>query len=258
MSCTLCTKQGIPCIHSSPTTNACHALRQAHKKCLFVVKPFGPCRQRISRPRCPCEDSFVVNNDESLPKRECFWIMSPVPSSINFSTPPLLGHHPMVTSHFDQSKVIIQPMKDGNGIEQNPLNPPQQDSPVPCMPHKQTPGPSGTQWLEDLFCEPLQHHEPPIPGLSQSSESHEDTSTYEPEPEVAMMQSTKDPFACPTTPCSIIIIDDMHIGSLTPTSSPPIAPKNPTASLPQSHDEAWQEFTNLQLTVMIAQSTKSC
>ncbi|MBW0577365.1 hypothetical protein O181_117080, partial [Austropuccinia psidii MF-1] len=29
--------------------------------------------------------------------------------------PPLLGHHPMVTSLLDLSKVIIQPMKDGNG-----------------------------------------------------------------------------------------------------------------------------------------------
>ncbi|MBW0557905.1 hypothetical protein O181_097620 [Austropuccinia psidii MF-1] len=29
--------------------------------------------------------------------------------------PPLLGHHPMVTSLLDLSKVIIRPMKDGNG-----------------------------------------------------------------------------------------------------------------------------------------------
>ncbi|MBW0539531.1 hypothetical protein O181_079246, partial [Austropuccinia psidii MF-1] len=29
--------------------------------------------------------------------------------------PPLLGHHPMVTSLLDLSEVIIQPMKNGNG-----------------------------------------------------------------------------------------------------------------------------------------------
>ncbi|MBW0554556.1 hypothetical protein O181_094271 [Austropuccinia psidii MF-1] len=29
--------------------------------------------------------------------------------------PPLLGHHPMVTSPLDLSKVIIRPMKDGDG-----------------------------------------------------------------------------------------------------------------------------------------------
>ncbi|MBW0551426.1 hypothetical protein O181_091141 [Austropuccinia psidii MF-1] len=42
MSCTLCTKQGIPCIRSSTTNNACDACRQAHKKCLFIVRPFRP------------------------------------------------------------------------------------------------------------------------------------------------------------------------------------------------------------------------
>ncbi|MBW0584562.1 hypothetical protein O181_124277 [Austropuccinia psidii MF-1] len=97
--------------------------------------------------------------------------------------------------------------------KQNPPNPLQQDTPVPCMPHKQalwqpTPGPSGHQWLEDLFrskqqaipfliltldsselplppfIEPSQHNEPPIPGPSPSSEPHEDLSACEPEPKV--------------------------------------------------------------------------
>ncbi|MBW0490836.1 hypothetical protein O181_030551 [Austropuccinia psidii MF-1] len=120
--------------------------------------------------------------------------------------PPLLGHHPMITSLLDRSKVIIWPMKDGDahfssrnhtdpfplGIEQNQLNPPQQDSPIPSFPCKQTPrqlppGPSGTKWSEDLFhgkqpkfhlistfdsseltfppfVKPSQTNEPPIPG----------------------------------------------------------------------------------------------
>ncbi|MBW0571379.1 hypothetical protein O181_111094 [Austropuccinia psidii MF-1] len=99
MSCTLCTKRGIPCIRSSTTNNACDACRQAHKKCLFVVRPFRPRGQRSSRPRHPCEDSFVVDNDETISKREWtpgpqtgqrerFRTISPVPSSINLSTPP--------------------------------------------------------------------------------------------------------------------------------------------------------------------------
>ncbi|MBW0498626.1 hypothetical protein O181_038341 [Austropuccinia psidii MF-1] len=86
---------------------------------------------------------------------------------------------------------------------------------MPCKqnPWQPTPGPSGTQWSEDLFCgkkpafpfssseltlppvvEPSQHHEPPIPGLSQPSKSHEDALTREPEPEVAPMQSMEEPF----------------------------------------------------------------
>ncbi|MBW0544258.1 hypothetical protein O181_083973 [Austropuccinia psidii MF-1] len=83
--------------------------------------------------------------------------------------------------------------------EQNPPNPSQQDSPVPFMPHKKTPqqptpGPSGTQWLEDLFCKPSQHNEPAIPGRSQPSKPHEDALTCGPEPEVALKQSMEGPF----------------------------------------------------------------
>ncbi|MBW0578622.1 hypothetical protein O181_118337 [Austropuccinia psidii MF-1] len=67
------------------------------------------------------------------------------------------------------------------------------------MPRKQTlreptPGPSGTQWWEDLSREPSKHNEPPIPGLSPSSEPPEDILTHEPEPEVAPTQSMEDPF----------------------------------------------------------------
>ncbi|MBW0514317.1 hypothetical protein O181_054032 [Austropuccinia psidii MF-1] len=99
MSCTLCTKRGIPCIRSSTTTDACDACQQAHKKCSFIVRHFQPCVQRSSQPRCPCKDSFVVDDDESIAKqewtpgpqtgrREQFRTISPVPSSIDLSTPP--------------------------------------------------------------------------------------------------------------------------------------------------------------------------
>ncbi|MBW0525930.1 hypothetical protein O181_065645 [Austropuccinia psidii MF-1] len=108
-------------------------------------------------------------------------------------------------------------------IEQNQLNPLQQDSPFPSFPCKQTlrqptPGPSGTQWSEDLFhgkqpkfnlictfdsseltlppfVEPSQSDEPPIPGPGPPSEPHEDIATREPEPEVALTQSMGEPFA---------------------------------------------------------------
>ncbi|MBW0530477.1 hypothetical protein O181_070192 [Austropuccinia psidii MF-1] len=141
--------------------------------------------------------------------------LAPCPQ-VSICPPPLQGHHLMVTLLLDRSKVIIQPMKDGDGkrtfklgpivtmschpwnlntkLKQNPPNPPQQDSPVPCMlcektPQQPTPGPSGTQWLEDLFRKPPQHDEPPIPGPSQPSKPHEDSLTCEHEPEVALMQS---------------------------------------------------------------------
>ncbi|MBW0588447.1 hypothetical protein O181_128162 [Austropuccinia psidii MF-1] len=111
--------------------------------------------------------------------------------------PPLLGHHPMVISLLDLSEVIIWPMKDSD--EQDPPNPPQQDSPIPSLPRKQalrqpTPGTSGTQWSEELFREPSQTKEPPIPGPSPSSQPPEDDTTHEPEPEVAPTQSTEEPF----------------------------------------------------------------
>ncbi|MBW0557009.1 hypothetical protein O181_096724, partial [Austropuccinia psidii MF-1] len=134
--------------------------------------------------------------------------------------PPLLGHHPMVTSLLDLSEVIIRPMKDGDGKRtfklglivtmschrwdsnaknKTPQIPPDKTLPFQVLRRKKTPwqftpGPSGTRWSEDLFCEASQHKEPPIPGLSQSSEPPEDVPTREPEPEVAPRQSTEEPF----------------------------------------------------------------
>ncbi|MBW0524144.1 hypothetical protein O181_063859 [Austropuccinia psidii MF-1] len=45
---------------------------------------------------------------------------------------------------------------------------------------------------------------------------HEDPSTREPEPEMALTQSTEEAFALPSTPASVIIIDDIPIGSSLP------------------------------------------
>ncbi|MBW0583781.1 hypothetical protein O181_123496, partial [Austropuccinia psidii MF-1] len=125
--------------------------------------------------------------------------MSPVSSSINLST-PLLGHHPMVTSLLDLSEVIIRPMKDGDGKRTFKLGLIVTDgTQMPNFPRKKTPrqpipGPSGTQWSEELFREPSQTKEPPIPGPSPSSQPPEDDTTCEPEPEVAPTQSTEEPF----------------------------------------------------------------
>ncbi|MBW0542026.1 hypothetical protein O181_081741 [Austropuccinia psidii MF-1] len=152
------------------------------------------------------------------------------------------------------------------------------------MPHKQTPqqptpGPSGPQWSEDLFyCKQPTFPfliltfssseltlppfvEPPIPGPSQASEPHEDPLTCEPEPEVVPTQSTEEPFVYPATPASVTIIDDMPIGC--PCSFPRdpfhFHPEHnrllpPAPSSPQSYNDAWQEFMDLQLTLMIPQA----
>ncbi|MBW0549203.1 hypothetical protein O181_088918 [Austropuccinia psidii MF-1] len=230
MLCTLCTKRGIPCICSLTTTDACDACQQAHKKFLFVVRPFQPRSQRSSHPRRPCKDSFVVNDDESIPeqkwtpgpqtgRQERFQMISPVPSSIVLSTPP------------------VRPPSDGHF----------------------TPQPER---------KPSQHHEPPIPGLSPSSKPAEDVATCEPEPEVPPTQSMEEPFGksqvhffnssqlflTPPLPISSLshyfpldhhhqqypIRSPPHISPSTPVPPPstpsldlpPIASKNPTDSSP--------------------------
>ncbi|MBW0533363.1 hypothetical protein O181_073078 [Austropuccinia psidii MF-1] len=254
-------------------TNACDACQQAHKKCLFVVQPLQPRSQRSSQPRHPCEDSFVVGDDESIPewewtpgpqmgRQEQLWTISPVPSSIDLST-PLLGHDPMVTSLLNRSEVIFRLMKDGNGkrtfelgpivtmschpwdskakVKQKQPNPPQQDSPVPSLPRKQTPwqptpGPSGTQWSEDFFREPSQTNEPPIPGPSPSSKPHEDVPTCEPEPEVALMQAMEEPFDPPLVfPLHPLLPQFLPRRSLPlpPRAQPPLPPSGKLPSFPQ-------------------------
>ncbi|MBW0582527.1 hypothetical protein O181_122242 [Austropuccinia psidii MF-1] len=42
---------------------------------------------------------------------------------VSICPPPLLGHHPMVTSLLERSKLIIRPMKDGNGKKTFELGP---------------------------------------------------------------------------------------------------------------------------------------
>ncbi|MBW0550517.1 hypothetical protein O181_090232 [Austropuccinia psidii MF-1] len=178
--------------------------------------------------------------------------------------PPLLGHHPMVTSLLYQSKLIIRLMKDGYGKRtfelglivtheiQMPKTKPTKSPPTrlthsmyasrenPMATHSRS---------EDLFWEPSQHNEPPIPGLSPSSKPPEDVLT-----------------SPPATPRSIIIIDDTPVGSPTPPPStptpdlPPIATENPTASSPpvpsssHSYDDTCQEFNDLRPTLMIPQA----
>ncbi|MBW0591009.1 hypothetical protein O181_130724 [Austropuccinia psidii MF-1] len=157
MSCTLCTKRGIPCIRSLTTNNACDACRQAHKKCSFVVRPFQPRGQRSSRPRRPCKDSFVVDNDETISEREWtpgpqtgqrerFRTISPVPSSIDLSTPP---PRPPSNGHF-----------------------------TPCPEQSDYPANEGWQWREDIRAWADCHHVLSLMGfkcqskLSFSSLSH--------------------------------------------------------------------------------------
>ncbi|MBW0470428.1 hypothetical protein O181_010143 [Austropuccinia psidii MF-1] len=90
-------------------------------------------------------------------------------------------------------------------IEPNLQNPPQQDTPVPHMPCDELTLP--------LFVEPSQCDEPPMPGPSPSSKPHEDVSARGPKSEVAPTQSSEEPFACPATPRSVIIIENFPVGS---------------------------------------------
>ncbi|MBW0549503.1 hypothetical protein O181_089218 [Austropuccinia psidii MF-1] len=131
---------------------------------------------------------------------------------VSICPPPLLGHHPMVTSLLDLSEVIIRPMKGGNGkrtfelgpivtndtdffpllIEQNPLDPPKKTLPfLVCLASKPRGNPLQAQVAPD---EPSQTEEPPIPGPSPSSQPPEDNTTHEPEPDMAPTQSTEEPF----------------------------------------------------------------
>ncbi|MBW0510270.1 hypothetical protein O181_049985 [Austropuccinia psidii MF-1] len=127
--------------------------------------------------------------------------------------------------------------------EQNPLNPTQQDSPIPHIPYEKTlwqliPGLCGTKYELTLpsFVEPSKHNEPPIPGPSQASDyqlpSHEKDLTCDPEPKVAPTQSMEEPFACPATTWSYIIIDN------TPIGTPPPVPHFTTPPIPFPRDSS--------------------
>ncbi|MBW0521188.1 hypothetical protein O181_060903 [Austropuccinia psidii MF-1] len=259
MLCTLCTKRGIPCIRSLTTTNSCDTCQQAHKKCLFVVRPFQPHGQRSSCARFPCEDSFVVNDDERNPEQEWtpghqtgqwekFQMISPVPSSIDLSTPP---PKPPSKGHF-----------------------------TPRQERSDYPANEGWQWQEEIKAWANWHPwdsnaKRTYPAVSIQL-SPEDVLTCQPEPEVAPTQSTEDPFGKSPllfldsyqlflTP-PLIISSSSRYSPLrnhhqrygrqipppsTPTQvpSPEIlasAPKNPTVSSalvpssPHSHDDARQ------------------
>ncbi|MBW0578932.1 hypothetical protein O181_118647, partial [Austropuccinia psidii MF-1] len=159
MSCTLHTKQGVPCICSSTTTNACDACRQEHKKCSFVFRPFRPRGQRSSHPRRPHKDSFVPCH---LKHRFVHPPPRP-PSNVHFTPRPEQSDYP--ANEGWRWKEDIRAWADCHHVlspmgfkrqKQNPPDPPRQNSPVPSLPCEQTPrqptpGPSGTGWLEELF-----------------------------------------------------------------------------------------------------------
>ncbi|MBW0590810.1 hypothetical protein O181_130525, partial [Austropuccinia psidii MF-1] len=111
----------------------------------------------------------------------------------------------MVTSLLDLSKVIIRPMKDGNGkrtfklglIVTMSCNQWDSNAKNQSPPTRR----SRSYFTFELsevtltpFLEPSQTKEPPIPGPSPSSQPPEDNTAHEPEPEVAPMQSTEEPF----------------------------------------------------------------
>ncbi|MBW0592401.1 hypothetical protein O181_132116 [Austropuccinia psidii MF-1] len=144
----------------------------------------------------------------------------------------------MVTSLLDRSEVIIRPIKDGdgettfelglivtNGIQTPKTKPPKLQARV---------APDGLRNYSAVSSQkPSRTKEPPIPGPSPSSKPPEDVPTHEPKPEVAHMQSTEEPYACPATPRSIIIIDDTPVRSPHPSTPTPVpSPENPNSSSP--------------------------
>ncbi|MBW0553905.1 hypothetical protein O181_093620 [Austropuccinia psidii MF-1] len=245
MSCTLCTKWGTPAsTFQQQPTPVMLADKHTRNSCLFSDPSNHASRgvrNQDALVRTPVWSTMMKAFPSGNGRRERFRTISPVPSSIDLST-PLLGHHPMVTSLLNQSEVIIQPMKDGNGKTTFELGPIfTHGIQMPNLPHGQnlwqpTPGLSGTQWLEDLFhskqpkfhsistfnsseltlppfVEPSRSNEPPILGPSPSSEPKEDVPTYPPSP-------------CVPSPSAPTLVPSPEI--------PPIAPKNPTASSPRA------------------------
>ncbi|MBW0560312.1 hypothetical protein O181_100027 [Austropuccinia psidii MF-1] len=157
--------------------------------------------------------------------------------------PPLLGHYLMVTSLHYLSKVIIQPMKDGN--EQNPPNPPRQDSPVPSLPCERTPqqpnpGPEWHLMVRGIIPRTLPNQratyslpESILPAtLSRHSPLHNYHQRY-----ARWIPPSSSPTRPPSHPVSP--------GYL------PVPLRTRVQSSSHSHDDTRQELTNLRPTLMI-------
>ncbi|MBW0505971.1 hypothetical protein O181_045686 [Austropuccinia psidii MF-1] len=152
----------------------------------------------------------------------------------------------MVTSLLDCSEGIIRAMKDGNGKRTFALwllvtmSCYPWDSNTKQTPRQPTPGLSGSQWSEDLFHEPSQHNEPPIPGPSQASDSQL------PSHETILLLSL-----------NLRWLQHNHLRNLllgpplpSLSSSSTIRPSEPS---PHSNNKALQEFTNMRPMIMIPQ-----
>ncbi|MBW0475097.1 hypothetical protein O181_014812 [Austropuccinia psidii MF-1] len=176
------------------------------------------------------------------------------------------GHHPMVTSLLDRRKVIIWPMKDGDGkrtLELGPIltmschpwysNAKNKTNQIPCNKTLLFPVCLASKLHGNR---PWPKWYPMVAGLDPrpSSKPHKDVLTCEPEHEVAPTQSMENllvspnftfftlpnlssPFlqpspACPTPPHSVIIIDDTPVGSPLPFLHPLLPRFLPQRSLP--------------------------
>ncbi|MBW0525178.1 hypothetical protein O181_064893 [Austropuccinia psidii MF-1] len=157
-------------------------------------------------------------------------------------------------------------MKDGNGErtfelgliltmgfkrqKQNPLNPPDKTQPFNvCL----QANPVATHsWSEDLFREPSQHNEPPIPGLSPSSKPPEDVATCEAEPEVAPTQSMEEPFG----KSQLFLTPPFPISSLSHYSAVfPRSPSHPPRTQPPP--PPWFQAPLIPM-IMLARNSPTC
>ncbi|MBW0543011.1 hypothetical protein O181_082726 [Austropuccinia psidii MF-1] len=199
-------------------------------------------------------------------------------------SPPLLKHHPMVTSLLNWSEVIIWPIKDGNGKRTFKLGPiltmschpwdsnaKNKTNQIPCnktLPflvclasklHGNQPQagvvPNGRRTYSVNTPKPISHlflarvHPPNHMRTFQLASLNLTCLRRKPWRNLLLSPNVSSPFLQPSpahpAPPPIIIIDDMPIRStLPPSTQPP----------PHSHNEACQELTDLRPTLMTPQA----
>ncbi|MBW0502100.1 hypothetical protein O181_041815 [Austropuccinia psidii MF-1] len=181
---------------------------------------------------------------------------------VSICPPPLLGHHPMVTSLLNRSEVIIWLMKDGDGERTFELGPivtiscHQWDSNAKTPPNTRS----------HIFLDRV--HPPNHPRMFRLMSRNLRWLRRNPWRNHLVSPNFSSPFlqpspASPANSRSLIVIDDTPIGCHPPRFPSPHFPlpskfpQQPPISSPtlqsssHSHDNVCQEFTNLRPTLMI-------
>ncbi|MBW0495827.1 hypothetical protein O181_035542 [Austropuccinia psidii MF-1] len=194
--------------------------------------------------------------------------------------PPLLGHHPMVTSLLDQRKVIIQLKKDGNGERTFELGPiitmschpwdPNSKNKTHQIPPEKTHlfnvclarKPRGKRLLAQVALDGWRTYSVNPPNTMNHlflARVHPPNHlrTFQLLVPLLPAQSSSSTIHPSDPPSHFSFPDSATLHSCSPPDLPPIAAKNPTySSLPvpsssHSYDDTCQQFTNLRPTLMI-------